>query len=124
MRTRAFENIGNLNINSFARKFDQFKTIIQNKLYIVVITETKLDNSYPPSQFSIDAFSKPYRLDRNKHGGGILIYIREDIPSKQLSKHNFAKDIEGIFVEIDLRKTKWLLFGSYHPLNNSDILNK
>ena len=112
--------IGNLNINSFARKFDQFKTIIQNKLDIVVITETKLDNSYPPSQFSIDGFSKPYRLDRNKHGGGILIYIREDIPSKQLSKHNFTKDIEGIFVEINLRKTKWLLFGSYHPPKNSD----
>ena len=49
-----------------------------------------------------------------------MIYIREDIPSKQLSKHNFTKDIEGIFVEINLRKTKWLLFGSYHPPNNSD----
>ena len=49
-----------------------------------------------------------------------MIYIREDIPSKQLSKHNFTKDIEGIFVEINLRKTKWLLFGSYHPPKNSD----
>ena len=92
--------IGNLNINSYARKFDQFQTIIQNKLDIVVITETKLDNSYPPSQFSIDGVSKPYRLDRDKHGGGILIYIREDIQSKQLSKHNLTKDIDDIFFEI------------------------
>ena len=63
----------------------------------------------------LDSFSPPYRQDRNKYGGGILIYVREDIPSKKLNKHNFLDDIEGLFVEINLRKTKWLLFGSYHP---------
>ena len=63
--------IGNLNINSYAGKFDQFRTIIKNNLDIVVITETKLDDSYPDSQFYIDGFSKPYRMDRNKHGGGV-----------------------------------------------------
>ena len=59
-------------------------------------------------------------MDRNKHGGGILIYIREDIPSRQLSKHNFNKHIEGMFIEINLRKTRWLLFGTYHPPSQSD----
>ena len=67
------------------------------------------------SQFMIDGYSKPYRIDRNKHGGGVIIYIREDIPSKLLTKHNFPIEIEGIFIEINLRKTKWILFGSYHP---------
>ena len=112
--------IGNLNINTFAGKFDQFKIIIQGKLDIIVVTETKLDDSYPTSQFFIEGFCKQYRMDRNKHGGGILIYIREDIPSKQLSKHNFIKHIEGIFIEINLRKTRWLLFGTYHPPSQSD----
>ena len=85
-----------------------------------MVTETKLDDSYPTSQFFIEGFCKPYRMDRNKHGGGILIYIREDIPSKQLSKHNFTKHIEGMFIEINLRKTRWLLFGTYHPPSQSD----
>ena len=71
-------------------------------------------------QFFIDGFTAPYRLDRNIHGGGVLVYIREDIPSKQLNCHIFPEDIEGIFVEINLRKTKWLLFGSYHPPSQSD----
>ena len=47
----------------------------------------------------LDGYSKPYRLDRNRYGGGVLIYVREDIPSKLLSKHNFTKTVEGIFLD-------------------------
>ena len=110
--------IGSLNINSIANKFDQLKIIIQGNIEILIVTETKLDTSFPTSQFIID--SKPYRHNRDRRGGGILVYVREDIPSKQLNKHNFPDDIEGIFLEINLRKTKWLLFGSYHPTNQND----
>ena len=42
------------------------------------------------------------------------------IPSRQLNKHIFPEDIEGIFVEINLRKSKWLLFGTYHPPSQQD----
>jgi hypothetical protein len=70
--------------------------------------------SFPPEQFLIEGYSKPYRLDRNRNGGGVIIYVREDIPSKELNKHRFTKNIEGLFIEINLRKTKLLLFGTYH----------
>ena len=40
--------------------------------------------------------------------------MREDIPRKELNKHKFTKNIEGLFIEINLRKTKLLLFGTYH----------
>ena len=112
--------IGNLNINSIARKFDQLKAIIQGHVDILIVVETKLDSTYPTSQFLIDGYSKPYRLDRNRNGGGVLIYVREDIPTKQLFKHNFPCDIEGMFIEINLRKTKWLLLGTYHPPSQED----
>ena len=67
--------IGNLNINSVSGKVDQLKVLIQGKLDILVITETKLDSSFPKRQFLIESFSEPYRLDRNTHGGGVLIYV-------------------------------------------------
>ena len=105
--------IGNLNINSLPNKFDQLKVIIQGKLDILVITETKIDNSFPTSQFLIEGFCKPYRYDRNRNGGGVLIYVREDIPSKVLPQCA-QTDIEAIFLEINLRKSKWLLCGCYH----------
>ena len=100
--------IGTLNINFIAPKFEQLKEVIGNHLDILTIQETKIDKSFPDEQFEIEGYHKPYRLDRSKHGGGVLIYVREDIPTKPLNKHNFTKNIEGMFLEINLRKTKLL----------------
>ena len=118
--------IGNLYINSIPNKFDQLKFLDRGNVDIFVITETKLDSTFPTSQFLIEGYSEPYRFDRNRNGGDVLIYVREDIPSKPLTDHKLSHDIEGIFVELNLRKNKWLLFGSYHPLSQSDeyLLNR
>ena len=55
------------------------------------------------------------RLDRNKEGGGILIYIREVIEANVIPNANRSDDyiFEGIFFEVNLRKSKWLMFGGY-----------
>ena len=55
---------------------------------ILILTETKLDETFLASQFLIDDFSKPYRFDKNKHGGGVMVYIWDTIPSKILEKHS------------------------------------
>ena len=39
--------------------------------------------------------------------------MREDIPSKLLTKHKYTKNIEGLFTEINLRKCKLLFLASY-----------
>ena len=67
-----------------------------------MISETKLDNSFPEGQFLIPGYSSPYRFERNCRGGGIMLYVREDIPSKLLSIEN--QPIEGLHVEINLWK--------------------
>ena len=82
--------IGTLNINSLPEKFEQLKLLIGNYLDILVIQETKLDSSFPKDQFLIEGYTKPYRLDRNRCGGGVMIYVREDIPSKVFNKHTFT----------------------------------
>ena len=79
---------------------------------LCVIGETKLDDIFPENQFIIGGFKKPYRLDRNRHGGGVMLDVREDIPSKILTKHKLSKTIEAIFVEIYLQKTKFLVVGT------------
>ena len=112
--------IDNLSINSISNNFDQLKFLVRGKVDILVITETKLDSTFPTSQFLIESYSEPYRFDRNRNGGGVLIYVPEDIQSKPLMGHKLPHDIEGIFVELNLRKNKWLLFGSYHPPSQSD----
>ena len=79
--------IGNLNINSVSNKFGQLKLFVQGKVNILIATETKLDSVFPTSQFVVDGYSEPYRLDRNRNGVGVLIYIREDLPSKLQANH-------------------------------------
>ena len=67
--------IGNLNINSISNKFDQLKLFVQGKVDILVITETKLDSTFPTSQFLIEGYSEPYRFVRNRNGCGVLNYV-------------------------------------------------
>ena len=104
-----------LNINTFKNKYDFLKTLISDNIDAVIIGETKLDDSFPISQFKVEGFAEPFRLDRDKNGGGILIYVRDFIPCERLRKHAFPHDIEGIFLELNFRKSKWLLFATYHP---------
>ena len=79
-----------------------------------------LTYTFPNGKFLIDGFNEPIRLDRNKNGGGILLFIREDIPTKVLSFE--TSPIEGFFIEINLYKKKWLLCSSYNP-NSNNIKN-
>ena len=101
--------IGNLNINSLPNKFDQLREIVLKYVDVLVITETKLDDTFLPSQFLVPGFSVPYRLDQNRNGGGTMTFICDDAPSRVLTKHVFPDDIEGLFIELNFTKAKGLL---------------
>ena len=112
--------IGNLNINSLPNKFDLLREIVLKYVEVLVITEAKLEDTFLTSQFLVTGFSEPYRLNRNRKRGGIMIFIRDDIPSEMLTKHVFQDDIEVLFIKLIFRKAKWLLYGTYHPPTQSD----
>ena len=42
-----------------------------NILIFLVLTDTKLDDTFPTAQFLVRDFSEPYRLGRNRNGGGV-----------------------------------------------------
>ena len=88
--------------------------LIKGNIDIFLVSETKIDDSFPTSQFLIPGFSPPLRLDRNSYGGGLLLYVRDEIPAKLLIC-DIAADIECIPVEINLLKKKWLVYGTYNP---------
>ena len=79
----------------------------------------KLDDSFLTAQFLMSGFRKPYRLDRCSKGGGLMLYIREDIPSRLLTEYKLPENVECLFVEINVRKKKWLLCCSYNPHKNN-----
>ena len=67
----------------------------------------------------MSCFCKLYRLDRCSNGGGLMLYIREDIPSRLLTEYKPPENVECLFVEINIRKKKWLLCCSYNPHKNN-----
>ena len=111
--------ISHININSIRNKFELVAEAVVGNVDILMVTETKTDESFPTSQFIIPGFTSPYRFDRTKDGGGILVYIREDIPSKLLNISYIASDIEWLGIEVNLRKVKWLVICSYNPHKNN-----
>ena len=114
--------IAQININSIGNKFEILVSLVTSDIDILTISERKIDESFPLSQFMIDGFSMPYRRDRNAHGGGILVYFRNNITSKLLKIENLPSDIEAIFIEMNIKSKKWLLCCTYNP-NKSLIEN-
>ena len=83
----------------------------------MMISETKTDVSLPIGHFLLNGHSTPFRLGRNAHGRGILLFVREDIPSKLLLVEE--NPIEGGFFCGDKQnKKKWLISCSYNLKKN------
>ena len=77
-----------------------------------MVSEKKLDESFPSMQFNIDGYNI-FRSDRNPKGGDILMYVLDVIPCKLIPMRNST--IEDFFIELKLMKKKWLLCCSYNP---------
>ena len=70
------------NGNSLRNKSDSLVDIVNNNTDILIISETKLFSLFSTGQFHIQGFSESYRPDRNSSDVGILLYIRDGIPSR------------------------------------------
>ena len=94
-----------LNVNSVPNKLDDIRTTIADFVDILIITDSKLDQSFPESQFFLNRFSKSFRKDRNRHGSRLLMYIKKDIPQKELPFH-LQPNIEIIIIELNINEIK------------------
>ena len=84
------------------------------------IRESKLDNSVLPSEIHIDNYNT-LRCDRNRHGGGVVCYMRNDLSCD--AKSFFPSEIENIFFELLLPNTKPIVVGIiYRPPSQSEFL--
>ena len=112
--------IGHLNINSVRNKFSSLQQTVLNKTDILLLSETKIDDSFPNSQFFAEGF-KMYRKDRTKTGGGLLLYVNENLPGKIINSYKFKENSEIILFEFSVSNKKWLLLGSYRPPSQNDF---
>ena len=86
----------------------------------LVVAETKLDDSFPSSQFTLDNYEIRDRRDRDKNGGGVIEYLRKGLICK--NKPNLkCKNSEVICSELTVRNKKWIIFSLYRPPNSSNL---
>ena len=111
-----------LNINSLLSKIDeQWEIARKTRATVIGITESKLDGSVLDGEINIDGYEL-VRSDQNRHGGGVACYIRNDISFSV--RGDFSSEIENIFLDILLPKTKPLLIGIlYRPPDQSKFLD-
>ena len=64
----------------------------------------KLEEIFSNSQYIIDNEMTPYRCNRSKHGGDLLVYAKEGFS---------AKNLQAISAKINLKRQKWLLLCLY-----------
>ena len=117
--------IGHINANSIAGfKFHEIKSwLLSGRLDILIISETKLDATFPSSQFHIDGF-RMCRKDRNIHGGGLMAYVRSDMCFSVLRqfKNLTVADLstfrtEFITLKVKIAKSWLTIVGIYRPPN-------
>ena len=65
-------------------------------------------------------------LDLNCPVRGILVYMNDQIPSRLLTGIDVPCDVQVLPIELNLKKTKWLLLPAYRPpsLNEKYFLHK
>ena len=124
---KVFNNKGlhfmHLNINGLLNKIDELRYIARSSNAAVIgITETKLGNTVYDSEVTVDGYNI-VRNDRNRNGGGVACYIRNNICFNR--KTCISDNIENIFIDLLFPKTKPISVGIiYKPLSQSQFLQQ
>ena len=78
---------GYLNINSLRNKIHDLRQMKHDvPIDYFVISETKLENSFPNAQLTFNNYEIRVRRDRDKHRGGLIGFVKKGIICKKLRK--------------------------------------
>ena len=97
--------VGHLNKNSIKNKFLDFKELDLSVTDICLISETKLDDSFPDQQFHINGY-KMFRKDRNKFKGGLILLVKENIPCKVVKTFCVSEECETTSIDFSISNKK------------------
>ena len=102
-----------LNINSLQSKFDEVRLWLATNIFdILTIQETKIDSTFPSSQFHVEGFNF-YRRDRVKGGGGIVVYIRDNIAASRRKLR--GKCVESMLFDMKIGQRQFAYITAYKP---------
>ena len=87
--------------------------LLSGRFDILLITETKIDASFSNGQFNVDGL-RMHRVDRDIHGGGLMIFIRNDICFHVMTRFNMDLSIfrtESMILKVKINRSWFVLAG-------------
>ena len=120
---RANMKMGHINANSIAGfKFYEIKNwLLSGKFDLLIISETKIDETFPDSHFFIDGF-RMCRVDRKLGGGGLMAFVRSDLffsvirQFKNISATELSTfRTESIILKVKLKQAWIAVVSVYRP---------
>ena len=101
-----------MHITTLLPKIDEIKhLLIDLKVDIISLNETRLDKRINVACLNIDGYSL-YRNDRDRHGGGVALYIRETL---SLDKYEFDYKCESLWVKFKVNSKLYIVGSIYRP---------
>ena len=101
-----------ININSLLPKIDELRHILSTlDVHCLSVNETWLDPSISSNEINISNFSL-FRNDRNRHGGGVALYISNTYKSSLLETQ---VKTESIWVSIKCKHKQFIVGSLYRP---------
>ncbi|XP_068690306.1 uncharacterized protein [Montipora foliosa] len=112
--------IASLNVNSLLKHIDEIRHVLRSTPFdIFAINESKIDESIPDNEISIPGYNL-IRKDRNRAGGGVVLYIRDNIPFSD-RKDLVPSSLEMFCAEINRPHSKSFLVCTWYRPPNSDM---
>ena len=110
---------GNLNVNALGNKYVSIEELVKSNIDILLLSDSKLDETFPNKQLEIQGY-KTFGKDRNKHRGGVMLHVNENIPCRVLDIDSNCNDLKTTLLEFSLKVWKWLCVGLYKPPNQNE----
>ena len=117
--------IASLNVNSLLKHIDEIRVLLEKYTFdILAINESKIDNSIPGNEIHVIGYDL-IRNDRNRYGGGVVLYVRDNIPFS-VRNNLIPNQLEMVCIEVSRPYNKSFLISTWYrpPNSNLDIFDE
>ena len=104
-------------------KLRAIKTSLCDQFDILTFSETFLSSS-SSHDLTLPGFHQIVRRDRSTFGGGVAVYIKENITFKRLLEFEYDSQLELIWTEIKTLDGKVLMCTVYRPPNDNEFWDR
>ena len=93
--------------------------VVENSYDIILITETHIDQTIDDIEINISGYQL-FRKDRNRNGGGVAIYCRDELAPVELLKLK-NPELESIYIKVLKCNMPCILGVCYRPPNQTAL---